>query len=144
MADVYGSNTNKLVNTPSDLADSFDVGGAIRVFSDTFEATALAAGQTIGVAKLPAGARVKEIVVDHDALGASSTLACGDAGDPDRYITAGSSSSAGTKQLGTVGGRNFAVANDDGGGNDTTEVRLLVGGASITGTIKSTVYWAYT
>lgn len=143
MANVYGSNTNKLVNTPSNLADSFDVGGAIRVFSDTLEANALAAGQTIGIAKLPAGARVKDIVVDHDALGASSTLACGDAGDPDRYITAAGSSTAGTKRLGPVGGRNFAVASDDGGGNDTTEVQLLVGGAAVTGTIKSTVYWAY-
>ncbi len=142
MADVYGSNTNKLVNTPSDLADAFDVGGAIRVFSDVYEAVSVAIGQTIGVAKLPAGARIKDIVVDHDALGASTTLACGDAGDPDRYISAASSSAAGTKRLGTVGGRNYAVAADDGG-SDTTEIRLLVGGAAVTGTIKTTVSWAY-
>ena len=142
MADVYGSNTNKLVNTPSDLADAFDVGGAIRVFSDVYEAVSVAIGQTIGVAKLPAGARIKEIVVDHDALGASTTLACGDAGDPDRYIAAASTSGAGALRLGTVGGRNYAVAADDGG-NDTTEIRLVVGGAAVTGTIKTTVSWAY-
>ena len=52
MATVYADNTNKAVNTPSDLVDAID-NGAVYVFSDSYEASSLAQNSLIAIAKLP-------------------------------------------------------------------------------------------
>lgn len=139
MATVYASNTNKAVNTPSDLVDSID-NGAVYVFTDSYEAASLAQNSLIAIAKLPPNAKVKEVILAWDALGAATTLVCGDAGDPDRYLTSQVGSSAGMARLNAITGMDYTVSENDGG-NDTTLVQLTLGGGVGTGTITSQVFF---
>ena len=142
MATVVADNTAKvLANDPSDLPDVKDHDGNLRVQSDVYEAAGLAGGSTIAIAYLPNGAKVKEIVVDHDALGASTTLACGDADTAARYFAASDTTGAGTLRLAAIGGRNFQVETEDASGDDTRRILLTTAG-SITGTIRTTVFYA--
>jgi len=139
MATVYASNTNRSVNTPSDLVDAID-NGEIYVFTDSYEAASLAQNSEIAIAKLPPNAKVKEVIIAWDALGASTTLVCGDAGDPDRYLTSQNSSSAGMARLNAITGMDYTVSENDGG-NDTTLIQLTLGGGIGTGTIASQVFF---
>ncbi|MHA1567551.1 MAG: hypothetical protein ACTSX7_19745 [Alphaproteobacteria bacterium] len=137
MATVYGNNTNKSVNTPSDLVDAID-NGAVTVFTDSYEASSLAQNSVIAIAKLPPSAKVKEVILAWDALGASTTLVCGDAADTDRYVTSQNSSVAGLARLNAIAGMDYSVSSDDGG-DDTTVIQLTLGGGTGTGTITSHV-----
>lgn len=143
MTAAVADNTAKvLANDPSALPDVKDHDGNLRVQSDIYEASGLTAGSTIAIAYLPNGAKVKEIIVDHDALGGSSTLACGDVDTAARYFAASSTSSAGTLRLSAIGGRNFQVVTEDASGDDTRRILLTTAGATINGTIKTTVVYA--
>ncbi len=137
MATVYADNTNKAVNTPSDLVDAID-NGVVTVFSDSYEAASLAQNSVIAIAKLPPKAKVKEVILAWDALGASTTLICGDAGDTNRYVTSQTASVAGLARLNAITGMDYTVSENDGG-NDTTEIQLILGGGTGTGTITSHV-----
>jgi hypothetical protein len=110
----------------------------MRVAFDTYEASSLVAGSDITVARLPKGATVYDVVIIHDALGASSTLKVGDASDDDRYITATASTAANGKIImsedGVIGG--FGYEN-----TAQTDVIITTAGATISGTIKSAVYY---
>jgi len=53
-------------------------------------------GSTIAMARLPSGARILDLVVHHDALGSSTTLAVGTATLPNLFVVAQDTSSAGT------------------------------------------------
>ncbi len=139
MATVFGNNSNKLVNVPSDLVDAVD-NGPLQVFTDSYEAAALAQNSVIAIAKLPPKAKVKEVVLAWDALGALTTLVCGDAGDADRYITSQDSSSAGMARLNAITGMDYTASENDGG-NDTTLIELTLGGGAGTGTITSQVFY---
>lgn len=142
MATVVADNTTKmLANDPSDLPDVKDHDGNLRVQSDVYEAASLGTGSTIAIAYLPNGAKVKDIIVDHDALGGSTSLIAGDLTDDNRYITTATTTSAGTARLGAIGGRNFQVVTEDGSGNDIRRILLKTTG-TMTGTIKSTVIYA--
>jgi len=138
MASVKGTNITAMDATPSTKVKSAQVHGRMRVAFDTYEASSLASGSDITVARLPKGATVYEVVIFHDALGASSTLKVGDASDDDRYITASASTSATGKILmsedGVIGG--FGYEN-----TAETDVLITTGGAAISGTIKSAVYY---
>jgi hypothetical protein len=138
MASVKGVNIANLDAVPAILADAAEAHGRLRVWFDSFEATALASGSDITVARLPAGATVYETVLHHDALGTNVTLQVGDTADDDRLIAATAAATAGKILLSEDG----AI---DGFGHHydaETDIKLKIGGAAATGTIKCAVIYA--
>ena len=136
MASVKGTNFTNITADPVVKIDSGEWSGKMRVQYDTYEASSLASGSDISVARLPKGAKVYDIVVHFDALG-SATISVGDSGAAARYIAATSVSSAGQMSMSQEG------AIDGVGYENTaeTDVLLTTGGASITGTIKCVVMY---
>lgn len=137
MASVKGVNITNMDAVPAVKADAAQVHGRLRVAYDTYEASSLASGSDITVARLPAGATVYDIVIVHDALNTSVTLAVGDSSDADRYITATAAATAGKIVLsedGAIDG--FGYEN-----SSQTDVLITTGGASASGTIKCVVYY---
>ena len=137
MASVKGVNFTNITADPIVNADSGEWSGKLRVQYDTYEASSLASGSDISVARLPKGAKVYDIVVHFDALGGSTTISVGDSGAAARYIAATSTSSAGQMSMSQEG------AIDGVGYENTaeTDVLLTTGGGSITGTIKCYVMY---
>ena len=137
MASVKGVNFTNITADPIVNADSGEWSGKLRVQYDTYEASSLASGSDISVARLPKGAKVYDIVVHFDALGGSTTISVGDSGAAARYIAATATSSAGQMSMSQEG------AIDGVGYENTTEtdVLLTTGGGSITGTIKCYVMY---
>ena len=136
MASVKGTNFTNITADPVVKIDSGEWSGKMRVQYDTYEASSLASGSDISVARLPKGAKVYDIVVHNDALG-SATISVGDSGAAARYIAATSTASAGQMSMSQEG------AIDGVGYENTaeTDVLLTTGGASITGTIKCYVMY---
>jgi hypothetical protein len=138
MASVKGVNFTNITATPVVKTDSGEAYGKLRVTFDTYEASSLASGSDISVARLPKGAKVYEVIVHHDALGASSTIKVGDSSDDDRYIAATSTASAGKLVMsedGAIDGFGFEQTAE-------TDVILTTGGAAISGTIKVGIIYA--
>ena len=137
MASVKGVNFTNITADPIVKIDSGEGSGKMRVQYDTYEASSLASGSDISVARLPKGAKVYDIVVHFDALGGSTTISVGDSGAAARYIAATSTSSAGQMSMSQEG------AIDGVGYENTaeTDVLLTTGGGSITGTIKCVVMY---
>ena len=137
MASVKGVNFTNITADPIVNADSGEWSGKLRVQYDTYEASSLASGSDISVARLPKGAKVYDIVVHFDALGGSSTISVGDSGAAARYIAATSVSSAGQMSMSQEG------AIDGVGYEQTaeTDILLTTGSAAITGTIKCAVFY---
>lgn len=127
MASVKGVNITKLDDATGKLAKTEL--GRVRVWTDTFTATGEAIGSDITIARLPKNSSVVGAKVYHAALGASSTLILGDSDDDNRYITAGSTSSAGVLTLNAVGGIGYENTAD-------TDLVLTTAGGTVTGTIK--------
>jgi len=93
---------------------------------------------------LPAGATIHDVVLKCDALGGSSTLKVGDAGDDDRYLAAvGTWNAAGQAQSMLAGSTaaNTAVAGLGYKVSSATDLKITTGGAAITGTIYFWVYY---
>lgn len=138
MASVKGANFTNMTATPVVKIDSGEWSGKLRVQYDSYEASSLASGSDISVARLPKGAKVWEIIIHHDALGSSSTLKVGDSSDDDRYITATASASAGKivmSEDGAIDGFGFEQTAE-------TDVIITTGGATISGTIKVAIIYA--
>ena len=137
MASVKGVNFTKRTAEPVEKVIASQSHGRLRVQYDSYEASSLASGSDISVAKLPAGAIVYDIVVHFDALG-SATIAVGDSADADRYITATSVSSAGQMSMSQEG------AIDGFGYENTaeTDILLTTGSAAITGTVKCAAFYS--
>ena len=138
MASVKGVNIANLDAVPAVLAGAAQAHGRLRVWFDSYEASALASGSDITVARLPAGATVYEAVVHHGALGTGVTLQLGDAADTDRLIGATAAASAGKIMLsedGAIDGFGYRYAAE-------TDLKLTVGGGAATGTIKCAVFYA--
>ena len=137
MAGVKGVNFTKRTAEPVEKVIASQSHGRLRVQYDSYEASSLASGSDISVAKLPAGAIVYDIVVHFDALG-SATIAVGDSADADRYITATSVSSAGQMSMSQEG------AIDGFGYENTaeTDILLTTGSAAISGTVKCAVFYS--
>jgi hypothetical protein len=137
MASVKGVNFTKRTAEPVEKVIASQSHGRLRVQYDSYEASSLASGSDISVAKLPAGAIVYDIVVHFDALG-SATISVGDSADADRYITATSVSSAGQMSMSQEG------AIDGFGYENTaeTDILLTTGSASICGTVKCAVFYS--
>ncbi len=114
------------------------------VWHDTYEASSLASGSDITIARIPAGATIHDVIVKADALGGSSTLKVGDSGDDDRYLAAvGTWNAAGQAQSMLAGSTaaNTAVAGLGYKVSSATDLKITTGGASITGTIYFWVYY---
>ena len=142
MAEYLGVNATKVATPIADnITDPGELNGKVRVITDTYEAVAIALGSTIKMGKpLPVGARILNIKLAFDALGGSSTLAVGDAVSAARFMAAGSSSSAGIRDMAdetTVGGLLFEVL------STTVDIIITVAGDAITGTIKIIVEYTY-
>ena len=138
MASVKGVNFTNITATPVVKADSSEWHGNIRVQYDSYEASSLASGSDIFVARLPKGAKVYDIIVHFDALGSSSTVSVGDADSAARYIAATSTASAGQMSMSQEG----AIAGVGYEQTAETDIILTTGGASITGTIKCVVMYS--
>jgi len=138
MASVKGSNFTKRTASPIEKVVASENHGRLRVQYDTYEASSLASGSDISVARLPAGAVVYDIIVHFDALGGSSTISVGDSGAAARYIAATSTASAGQMAMSQEG------AIDGVGYENTaeTDVLLTTGSAAISGTIKTAVIYS--
>jgi hypothetical protein len=106
--------------------------GKAYVWTDTYEAASLVAGSTIAICDLPIDSSVIGVKLYIDALGASSTLIVGDVADPDRYLKAISSATAGLLEGKAVDGIGFV---------NTSKTRLYIttAGATISGTIKAVI-----
>ena len=137
MASVKGVNFTNITADPIVKIDSGEWSGKMRVQYDTYEASSLASGSDISVARLPKGAKVYDIVVHFDALGGSTTISVGDSGAAARYIAATSTSSAGQMSMSQEG----AIAGVGYENTAETDVLLTTGGGSITGTIKCVVMY---
>ena len=141
MATVYGENYTKyLTPTGSNITDPGELGGKVRVMTDTYEAAAVAAGSTIHMGKpLPVGAKIIGVTLAFDALG-SATISVGDSTSTARYITATSVSSAGMVDMeegDKVDGLLYEIA------STTTDIILTTASAAITGTVKLIVKYIY-
>jgi len=137
MATVSGVNYTKITTVPVDHILPRDAHGRVRVMYDTYEASSVAAGSTVQLFKMPIDARVIDFKIWHDALGGSSTLAFGDAGDVDRFHAAASSASAGIMVpvvgvIDTMAGYTYTAE---------TVVSLTTAGAAITGTIHAYIMY---
>jgi hypothetical protein len=112
------------------------VNARVEVFTDLYEASALANASTIDVAVLPKGAKVLLVEVYFDALGSGTTLKAGDTDDDDRYIAAAATTSAGVLRSGKVDGKGYVIGTADG-----DEVIQLTTADIVTGTIRTNVYF---
>ena len=114
------------------------------VWHDTYEASSLASGSDITIARIPAGATIHDVIIKADALGGSSTLTAGDSGDADRFLAAvGTWNAAGQCQSMLAGSTaaNTAVAGLGYKVTSETDILITTGGATISGTIYFWVHY---
>ena len=140
MASVKGVNITNIDATPIVKVSSEVAGGKVRVFHDTFEASSLASGSDITIARIPKNATIHDVIVKCDALGSGVTLKVGDSDDDDRYIgVTGTWNVAGQTQSMLAGSSTGApIAAVTGVGHRTTaetDILITTGGASASGTI---------
>ena len=135
---MANNNTTKVTNITADPAvnvDAAEAHGRMRVWYDSFEASATASGDTITFSRMPKGATIYQVRVMADALGSSVTIKVGDASDDDRFITATTMNTANlVTETNAIAGAAY---------NYTAETDLIatVGGAAATGTIKFMVFY---
>lgn len=146
MASVKSVNITNLDSVPVVLSSSEEVGGKLRVFYDTYEASSLASGSDITIARIPANATIHDVIVKADALGSGVTLSVGDSASASRYIgVTGTWNVAGQTQSMLSGSSTGApVAAVTGLGYRTTassDILITTGGASASGTIYTWVYY---
>ena len=147
MASVKGANLTNMDATPMVKVSSEEAGGKLRVFHDTYEASSLASGSDITIARLPKDATVHDVILKTDALGGSVTLIVGDSGDVNRFIDAvGTWNVAGQSQSMLAGSSTGApIPAVTGLGYRTTaetDILITTGGATISGTIYSWVIYS--
>lgn len=146
MASVKGANITNMDATPIVKVDSENAGGKMRIFHDTYEASSLASGSDITIARIPKDATIHDVVLKCDALGSGVTLKAGDSDDDDRFIgVTGTWNVAGQSQSMQAGSSTGApIAAVTGLGHRTTaekDILITTGGASATGTIFCWVYY---
>lgn len=146
MASVKSVNITNLDSVPVVLSSSEEVGGKLRVFYDTYEASSLASGSDITIARIPANATIIDVIVKADALGSGVTLSVGDSASASRYIgVTGTWNVAGqTQSMLSGSSTGVPVAAVTGLGYRTTassDILITTGGATASGTIYSWVYY---
>lgn len=137
MSSVKGVNITALDTKPVVYPSSAQVGGLLRVWHDQYEASALASGSDITVARLPKGACIHGFHIQHDALGTSVTLALGVTGATTRYLAATAAATAGHlghETDGAIGGIGVVLTAE-------TDILITTGGASATGTIECVIFY---
>ena len=145
MASVKSSAITNLDSVPAVNADGGN-NSPMMVWHDTYEASSLASGSDITIARIPAGATIHDVVIKAHALGGSSTLKVGDSGDDDRYLgVVGTWNVAGQTQS-MLGGSSTGAATTAVTGvgykvSSSTDIVITTGGATISGTIYAWVYW---
>ena len=137
MASVKGANITLLDATPATMIDAASNSGNLQVWHDTYEASSLAAGSDISVARLPKGAKVYDVIVHFDNLGSGTTLKVGDSADDDRYIAATATTSAGQMSMSQEG----AIAGFGYEQPAETDI-ILTNAGTATGTIKCAVIYS--
>lgn len=102
-----------------------------------YEAAAVPQNDIIEMVQMYKGEVVYEVILDYDALGASSSLSVGDGGAAARYIGTTTTTSAGIARITTAAdvGRGYKYTSDD-----TIDV-TVVGSGAITGTVRVTVLY---
>ena len=146
MASVKGANITNIDATPVVKVSSEEAGGKLRVFHDTYEASSLASGSDITIARIPVNATIHDVIVKCDALGSGVTLKVGDSDDDDRFIgVTGTWNVAGQTQS-MLGGSSTGAATTAVTGvgykvSSQTDIVITTGGATISGTIYAWVYW---
>ncbi len=143
MASVKGVAITNLDAVPAVNSDGGNL-SPMMVWHDTYEASSLASGSDITIARIPAGSTIHDVVIKADALGGSSTLKVGDSGDDDRYLAAvGTWNAAGQCQSMLAGSTaaNTAVAGLGYKVSEATDLKITTGGATISGTIYFWVYY---
>ena len=140
MASVNGANITNIEASPITKVSSEEVGGKLRVWHDSYEASSLASGSDITMARMPAGSTVHNVVLKCDALGGSSTLIVGDSSDTNRFIdSVGTWNVAGQSQSMWAGSSTGApIPAVTGLGyryTSETDIIITTGGATISGTI---------
>lgn len=146
MASVKGVNITNIDATPVVKIDSENFGGKIRVQHDTYEASSLASGSDITIARIPVNATIHDVILKCDALGSGVTLKVGDSDDDDRFIgVTGTWNVAGQTQSMLAGSSTGApVAAMTGIGYRTTaetDILITTGGASASNTIACWVIY---
>ena len=154
MATVYGVNFTKYdQNVPKEMVNVAENGGRLRVQYDTYEASALEAGSTISVARIPKGARIWDAFIIADALGSGHTLSLGDSDDVDRFITATLFNTAnkmvsisprptGTANAASTAASGTGIAAIGYEYTSETDIIITTASAAITGTIKTAVFYS--
>lgn len=141
MADVKGVNfTLDEAGTSGSLLAAGTFRGKNRVYVDSYEAAALAAGSTIklGPKQLQPGIIIIGIAIYFDALG-GATVDVGDADDADRYIDGADVSAIGKSESDRPDGANYAIVGQFAGTTDDI-ILLTTITAAITGTIKIQIF----
>jgi len=89
MANTYANEVSTLYDTPAGFANCGVVGGRIRRFRASFTLNSQASGDTITLAKIPAGYAFAYGIINASAtLGASATVAIGTAASSGKYRAA--------------------------------------------------------
>ena len=143
MASVKSVAITNLDAVPSVMGDGGNL-SPMMVWHDTYEASSLASGSDITIARIPAGSTIHDVIVKADALGGSSTLTVGDSGDADRFLAAvGTWNAAGQAQSMLAGSTaaNTAVAGLAYKVTSSTDLVITTGGATISGTIYFWVHY---
>jgi len=110
----------------------------VKAYFDSKTLAALAAGDDVAMfADLPKNGRIVDMILDHEALGANTSLKVGDAADDDRYIGSTASDAAGVKRLDQNAGRQYKLGTDADGKDLGIRVKNS-GTASASGEIKLT------
>ena len=147
MASVKGANLTNMDATPVVKVSSENAGGKLRVFHDTYEASSLASGSDITIARIPINATIHDVIIKADALAGSSTLTVGDSGDADRFLgIVGTWNVAGQSQSMLAGSSTGApIPAVTGLGYRTTaetDILITTGGGTASGTIFCTVMYS--
>jgi hypothetical protein len=129
LIDAGGSGTN--------VIPQGEFAGTVKSVYDTYEATAVASGDTIEVATPPAESKIVGMTLSFDDLGTGCTLAVGFSGASGTYITATSAATAGSTSVLNVGGMNYEI----GTTALDAETIITVAGSVITGTIKIVTFY---
>jgi len=135
MASVFGDKYTDAF-TDGDRVSPAYAGGQVHVISDFYEAAALAAASdiTMGAAKLPANAVIVDAILQHDAMGANTSIALTD-GTADIIADAASTDAAtgasakrmDVDYLGTtVAARAYPVVQMSGAGAATGKVEVTI------------------
>ena len=134
MGTYYG--VNRTLERAGTTLDPGEWGGRVKVAYETYEASAVTAGSTISMCKIPKGARIMHGTVYFDDLGTTGgTLSVGDGTDADEYMTA---TAVGVESSSA----NFDVFDNLGEPLTADEYMILTTASkAMTGTIKMIVWY---